>query len=366
VWPTTPFGTWRLWDAYVAWPNLEPLKGQWQFDLLDRYVTLATNNNVELVLPLGLSPQWASARPNETSSYGPGNAAEPANMEDWQNYVTTVATRYKGVIHNYELWNEVNLTGFYSGSVDNMVEMAKEAYQIIKAIDPSARVISPSCVGDASTVNWFQQFLAKGGGNYADVIGYHFYVSPNAPEAMVPFINDTKKIMSNNNLSTKPLWNTESGWYIQNQDGSVVGSGSFSNVLSPDQASGYVARAYLLNWASGVDRFYWYAWDNYNMGFVEKDGKTVKAPAVAYGQVLQWLKGATMTSCAKNNQGSWVSQIALADGHTGWAVWNPDNSITMQLPTEWRAKQVRDLTGGATNIINNQVTIGPNPILIEN
>ena len=23
-WPSIKFGSWRLWDAYVAWPNLEP------------------------------------------------------------------------------------------------------------------------------------------------------------------------------------------------------------------------------------------------------------------------------------------------------------------------------------------------------
>src|SRR5437762_11639585 len=39
-WPVVPFGTWRLWDANVVWPWLEPKKGDWHFEGLDALVTL--------------------------------------------------------------------------------------------------------------------------------------------------------------------------------------------------------------------------------------------------------------------------------------------------------------------------------------
>ena len=58
-WPPIKFGSWRLWDAYVAWPNLEPERGKWNFQTLDRYVDLAEKAGIDLVLPLGLSPAWA-------------------------------------------------------------------------------------------------------------------------------------------------------------------------------------------------------------------------------------------------------------------------------------------------------------------
>src|SRR5438034_7131221 len=34
-WPVAPFGTWRLWDANVVWPWLEPKKGEWHLNALD-------------------------------------------------------------------------------------------------------------------------------------------------------------------------------------------------------------------------------------------------------------------------------------------------------------------------------------------
>src|SRR5262249_20629186 len=49
-WPSIPFGTWRLWDAHVLWTYLEPQPGQYDFSLLDKYVQVAQEHNVELIL----------------------------------------------------------------------------------------------------------------------------------------------------------------------------------------------------------------------------------------------------------------------------------------------------------------------------
>src|SRR4051812_48189193 len=126
-WPAVAIGAWRLWDAYVAWPDLEPRKNEWHFETLDRYVSLAEEHHTELLLVLGLTPQWASARPREKSPYQPGNAAEPKNLEDWRAFVKTVANRYKGKIRAYEIWNEPDLKQTWTGSVDQMVALTREA-----------------------------------------------------------------------------------------------------------------------------------------------------------------------------------------------------------------------------------------------
>ena len=98
AWPNVPFGSWRLWDAYVTWADLQPELDKWEFSRLDRYVVLAQSNNVELILPLANTPRWAAARPNESSAYALGNASEAKNIEDWRRYIKVVAKRYKGRI----------------------------------------------------------------------------------------------------------------------------------------------------------------------------------------------------------------------------------------------------------------------------
>jgi len=279
-WPEVPFGTWRLWDAYVAWPNLEPRKDQWDFATLDKYVTAAEQNHVDVLLPLGLSPRWASSRPNEESGYMPGNAAPPIHVDEWQNYVRTLATRYKGRIHTYEIWNEPNLKQFYTGSVQELVRLAKVAYTTLKQVDPMILVCSPSATGKDGAI-WLEQYFQAGGGKYTDVIGYHFYVNPEPPENMVPLIQKVKAVMEKYGMHEQ-LWDTETGWAIQNNQSLVapaLGKGFNSLVLTGEQASAYIARAYLLSWGAGVSHLYWYSWDNRIMGLTEADGKTIKAPA---------------------------------------------------------------------------------------
>jgi hypothetical protein len=90
------------------------------------------------------------------------------------------------------------------------------------------------------------EFLSKGGGEYVDIIGYHFYVTPKPPETMVPLVEKVKKIMQQNGAGDKPLWDTETGWFPPSQ------------FDSGELAAAYLARSYLILWAEGVQRLYWY------------------------------------------------------------------------------------------------------------
>jgi len=270
-WPAVPVGEWRLWDAYVTWPYLEPKRGQFQFNILDKYVALAHEHNTGVLLPLALSPAWASARPLEKSVYQPGSAAEPNNIEDWRVFVRTVATRYKGQIDAYEIWNEPNLPQFCSASVDQVVNLTREASRIIHQVDPHAVVVSPSAT-ETKGVAWLAEFLRKGGGQYVDVIGYHLYVNPQPPEAMLPLIEQIRQTMVDQGQGAKPIWNTEVNWF------------SPKPFPSQELAAAYVARSYILNWAAGIQRVYWYAWDNQAVGVrtTEQDGRTLTPAGRAY------------------------------------------------------------------------------------
>src|SRR6266851_5437660 len=61
-WPSAQIGAWRLWDTNVSWAELEPARGEWHFEKLDRLVQLAAEHHTELILTLAYTPQWASLR----------------------------------------------------------------------------------------------------------------------------------------------------------------------------------------------------------------------------------------------------------------------------------------------------------------
>lgn len=356
TWPNVPFYGWRLWDAYVTWGDLEPQPGVWKFELLDQYVDLAAEKKVEILLTLGQTPQWASARPDDESPYHPGWPAEPANLQDWRDYIRTVATRYKGKIHYYEIWNEPDLKMFYTGSVDKMVELSREAYTILKQVDPTITVLSPATTNATPDLQWQKDFFGRGGGDYADVIAQHFYPGSPIPEDLAKYIHQMKEVMTEYGLAQKPLWNTESGWLKP------------TPIESDRKAIAYVARTYLINWAAGVQRFYWYAWDNQaavSLYFTEVDGKTPTPASKSYTQIQSWMIGAQMQQCGPNPDDTWICQFSR-QGQRFWIVWNPDQEKTFTVPQDWQVEKIQDLSGKTTALEKSrQITIDYSPVLLS-
>jgi len=351
-WPSIPVPQWRLWDARVTWPDLEPSKGQFKFENLDRSLALAEAHHTDVVLTLGLTPRWASARPQEPSGYAPGYAAEPTNLEDWRTFVRTVATRYKGRIHVYEIWNEPNVKKFWTGNVDQLVALTREASLIIHEIDPQAIVVSPPATGFPG-IKWLPEFLNKAG-QYVDVIGYHFYLTPKPPEATLQLVDAIKKVMSENGAGDKPLWDTEAGWLPPAQ-------------VVPDLGAAYVARSYIVLWADGVQRFYWYAWDNHTsvaLQMTDRDNQTLAPAGQAFSTIQQWLVGARMDWCKADANETWQCQLNR-NGKPEWIIWNVDGNSTFSLPKNWNANSITPLVGESHGVSGSSLDISPIPVLVR-
>lgn len=352
-WPSVPFYSIRLLASGVEWFYLEPKSAKFDFNLLDTYVNLSQQKNIEILLPLVFTPQWASARPNEPSAYNkPGLAAEPKNISDWINYVRAVGMRYKGKINCYEIWNEPNVKLFFSGSVDQMVLLTKTAHDTLKEIDPKIKIVSPSPDGKGQA--WLDEFLSKGGGNYVDIIGFHFYVMPGPPEDMVSSIQRVKYIMKKHGIN-KPLWNTEAGWDRQ-------------KTLTDKEAAAYVARSYILNWAEGVKRFYWYAWDDLNwigLRMTRDDNKTITPAGAAYAQIQNWLIGRTIDSCTRGDNGVWTCTISSKSTKLGTIMWSETSSQILR-STNATYPVLEQLDGVSKTLkINEPITISSLPIFLH-
>jgi hypothetical protein len=335
------------------WPNLEPRRGVFQWEKLDALVALAEQYHVEPVLVLGLTPTWASARPEQVSDYGPGTSpAEPADMQDWVNYITAVATRYQGRIRAYEVWNEPNCQ-YFSGDVMGIFRLTQAAHGALKHVDATIKVISPSFMNDPDYLNYF---LIDGGAEYIDILGYHFYTAPGPPEDMVDSVAKVRKVMANHGISKMPIWNTEIGW-------------ESDNFADDDQRMGYVARTALVNWALGIERFGWYAWDNHDwctLWMTERDNTTLAPGGVAFGALQQWLVGARMVGATKDDQDTWTCTIVQANGRTARIIWNAQQSRPFTPPAGWNVAIAKSLNGYRQLVSpGGKVTAAASPILLE-
>ncbi len=307
AWPTVPFGSWRIWDSHATWPFLEPQKGHWELGDLDRMITEAQTHKVNVLLVLAHSPKWASARPTEASGYGLGFAAEPIDINDWRNYVRTVATRYKGKVAAYQIWNEPSDTNHFSGTLQQLVALTCDAYKTVKAIDPAAKVVSAGSAGGGRHIQYLNDFLAAGGAKCIDVVAHHFYVPRFGPEEMVPLIRQVREVMRKNGVDAMPLWNTETGWWIANTDGTpdhaMVAKGGWRKLDADIEAGAVIQRAFLLARAEGVARFYWYAWSNsYGWGLTDSAGNP--KPATKYWtRATELMVNQQLTGCSQDASG---------------------------------------------------------------
>ena len=271
-----------------------------------------------------------------------------ANISDWDAFTTALLSRYKGRIKAYELWNEPDQNSEWTGSVADMVTLTNHFHDIVRNIDPSALIISP-------TVNGYQDgfmsaYWASGGTTDVDVIGLHGEPgSIHAETIGGALITGPNSLMSMYGLTHKPIWDTEAMPSVD---------------LSADQLAAFVALDYLLHWSNGVKRLYWYEWD------IEGPSALKNAPAAAaYQQVYKWMVGSKMGACSLNGSNDIYSAVYTCDlttnnGQHTRAVWNSSgNTSTYTVPTGY-TKYV-DLTGTVHHIIGRTINIDNKPVLLE-
>jgi len=357
-WPALRFGSFRTWDSGVNWPSVEPQRGVYHWEELDRDVAEAERHGVNFLFTLGLTPQWAA--PKGPNTYA-GTSAPPDEVNDRRDFVRAVAMRYRGRIAAYEVWNEPDLTQFYSGTPAGLAALERVTAEAVHQADPSAVVVAPPPSGGAGIgqLRWYDDYLSAGGGRYADVLAIHSYSSP--PEGDVEVVKAYRALLAAHGLRGKPLWNTETGMELAGH--------------TEAQAAAYLAREFITDWAVGLGRMYFYAYDNglyFGLDQETPDGKNrnpaVLAPSgIAYEQAEGWLAGARMLSCASDANGTWTYALLRPGGKRAWIVWNTGGLSTFSVPKSWNVRRVRGLAGNTQNFhaALTNATISTSPVLLE-
>jgi polysaccharide biosynthesis protein PslG len=350
-WPSVQLGSIRLWDTATTWSDLEPSRGTYNWTILDQYLTLAQAHNVEVLYTFGVTPNWAASQTSSTCIYGLGACYPPANMTDWDNFVTAIVNHAAGKIKYWEVWNEANAAGWYSGDIPTLVTMAEHAYRIIKAADPNAIVLTPSSTGAAAVVETFlTSYFAAGGVHYADGVAFHGYVG-HIPEGILYLETKIRLATAAAGVGSMPLYNTEGSW------------GTDSSLSPSTDDPGYVARYLMLQVSSGVQNVFWYEWSSATWGTLWSSAGGLQPAGTAYAQVYSWLKGASLNnSCVEASDSTWTCTLTRSDGYQAIAVWNA--TTTKSYKPAGQYKYYRDLTGKTTAISGGSVPIGYAPILL--
>jgi len=322
--PAVTAGSWRLWDSGTQWAQLNPARGRYNWSRLDDMVAKGRRLGVkDFILVLGLTPRWASSRPNEVLPWdSSASTAPPKNIAYYDEYVAAVVAHNRtvlgGAITGFQVWNEANLGTFWTGTPQQMALMTAHVDRIVKAEDArypmSARrhtlVVAPSITtrrgslplgtASCSLVRWHDACFAsryfaalskvRGAGNRrwpVDVFSAHTYPTPEgSPNDRVAMIGLFRDRLSEAGAPSKPLWDTE------------VNYGFAGTVISGSRAVQYLARTYLDSVRLNVGRVYWYGWGPLAPGLAGITMDRGTSATGAYTTVQGWLNGSVFRGCS--------------------------------------------------------------------
>jgi hypothetical protein len=383
-WPVDSFGTTRLWDSGTSWPLINFAPGQYDWSALDAWINKAQRRNIDVVYCFGRVPQWASSNPNDlacANGGGPGQCDPPNDLNDdgsgsdrhFKDFVTAVATRSAGRIHYWELWDEAANPLRWRGTIAQIMRMDNDASAIIRSIDPSAVILSPSGgILATNELQWWGKFLAAGGGDVADVIAYHGYIqrsgSHPVPENLISVLNSFRtNYLKPNGQAGKPDFDSEGSW----------GIATCCDFTDPDLQAGFVARFVLMHWLEQTDRFYWYQWDSTagtlwtpSTNFTGK-GVLLK-PGLAYRAIYNWMVGFNVDRSCTVNKTVWACNLSGSGGYLGQIVWDTSKTCNHGVCTESQYKfdptytRYVSLYGKVKPLQGSTVPIGYLPILLQN
>jgi hypothetical protein len=272
-------------NGKARWQFIQPTSSTWDWADLDSWVNTHYAAGRDILFTLFGTPAWASARPTEEGAYGPyslGIQAEPSDMTKWDAFCTAIATRYLGKIKYYEVWNEPNYnndgTGptadglsskvfYFSGTFAKLSEMVRRANQAIKAVDPTAKIVSPPLTAWVATAGgtaetYLTGMMAASDGatgtmkNWVDIVGVHLYIAGNDITKLPGMIDRVKAGMATAGISAKEIWDTESAPVAPDVSG-----------MSAESAKLFIVRSMIIQASKGIARTFYYQYDDPTMGF---------------------------------------------------------------------------------------------------
>lgn len=379
-WPTVPIGTLGKMNG-TQWSAIEKTPGNYDWTNLDAAVQMAKSHGVvNIIYTFFGVPSFYTAA-GVSCPLG-SCAGPPANLQNFTNFVTALATRYKGEINYYELWNEGNRPTSWSGTTADFVPLAQTAFQTVKSIDANAKVLSPSSSVAADFATFVQDFLQAGGSAYTDGVSFHGYQCQNssatgdsclagtscdqngldcagAPlENMIADVRGSQQAAAVSNI---PLYDTEGGWR-QNKD--------LPNLS--DQVA-YISRWYVIQASENIPIATWYFWggtpsDPAQWGSIydATTGQPTEA-AAAYATTYNWINGATLQgACSADASNVWTCPLTFSNGKTGLVVWNGNETSSSYTPaSQFIQYETLTSTSPASIAGGGTVPIGEAPILLE-
>ena len=167
-------GTWVRIDG-IAWNELERSKGVYTFPAEAKEWALKMKERGINIMGIFKG---------RVSFYDNGNnPSSPEGIAAFANYAAYVANEFKGIIDQWEVWNEWNIQSFNPSLEPPEVyaKVLKAVYTAVKKVNPNAVIIGLDTAGlphkkaSTSVYDWVSRVMAAGAYDYMDAVSGHHY-----------------------------------------------------------------------------------------------------------------------------------------------------------------------------------------------
>ena len=245
-----------------AWRDIESIeKGKYDWWHPDQIVDAADERGLNLLVRIDRQPFWSQGPDADLKNNTP-----PADLNDFGDFCSALAERYKGRIDAYQIWNEPNLSrewGDQAPDAAAYTELLKICYQAIKTADQEAIIISAGLAPTGTGLpvalpdtEFLQGMYDAGAADFFDVLGLNApgykappEMSPDEAESDPEYgggrwfafrhVEDMREIMIANGDGDKQAAILELGWTTDE-----IHLDYAWHAVTEEQQADYLVRAY--------------------------------------------------------------------------------------------------------------------------
>ena len=304
-------------------------QGQWDQAHADSLSALLDYQASFGVTPLAVLgpgiPKWASRAPKGSSvfrSYTPKESAQ----KHFVDYLNRLIEMANGRLHAIETWNEPDIPLFYRGTVEEMAEFSTLAYEVIKAKEPSIKVVGLGLATPSETHNRFlRKILAHTGLEPYDAISFHPYTEGRRH----PMRGEFREVVEGFHAAVADfgevpsLWSTEFGYFGLAEDAKpfVPFKNPFvaREILDEEESAEAYIQAICTSFANGIDKTFYFILlegnllDRWLHGWVGPGGRSVESGFIAAAVACDHMNGVDCLGQDEIADGHWQTRFANED-----------------------------------------------------
>ena len=391
----------------APWSLIEPEKGHFRWETADEVLQAALDCGLEVGVHVHARSDWATL-PTPPFRGRTAPSTPPKDMDDYYNFLYTLASHYKGKVSRYSIEEEAHAEGVYfAGTPEQYMQMLETAHRAIHDADPDAIVqdsgLSSSAIGalyghhlmEAGKIAEASQFLKKWYLHYAptrskgesflfdseadlqalfahdqvqrlltwvellwsehaddyDVQQIHYFGPWDAMPEMLDWLHSEMKARG----TDKPIefWEFGYGWDDLRTYDPQLHARDEAKLMAMAIGEG-VLRA--LSW-----QFTDYVARNGHPGLVTDRGP--RPAAQSFGVTAEKLNGTTQSARLDLGQGVWAYRYEKGTG-TVFVLWSTEPT-TVSLPVGAANVILTDITGQTRVADPTALEVGISPIFVE-